>query len=99
MHGHLPRRERAGAAARAGRTDRSWREFRHDLPIAGKRERRDADHSTQRKLSIKMWKQGAAARGLPFQGMPKPVSVDGNQDEVVLIREMATGCFRKLLAA
>ena len=64
--------------------------------VGAERQWPDPAHGVERKRSIKVRKQGAAARDFVFEGIAQHFSIDGDQNEVVLPGKMLGGCFMRL---
>src|SRR5215831_4129226 len=56
--------------------------------VGGKRQRVDTDHGGDIERAVEMWKQRAAARGLPFERRAEALGVDVQQQEIALAGEM-----------
>ena len=65
--------------------------------VGSERQRIDADHGGQIELAIKMRKQRAAARRLPFQPRAEAGGIDVQQHEIALAGEMLGRGFGRLL--
>ena len=67
--------------------------------IGRKRQRVDTNHRGKLQLPIKMRKQRAAARRLPFQSVAQAGGVDAQQHKIALAGEMFRRGFGRLFGA
>ena len=59
--------------------------------VGTERQRLHPRHRGKRQVAIKMWKQRAAARGLPFQPLAQAGGIDRDQQQIALAGEVLGG--------